>query len=89
MGANMSPLKIPQYMAYKKAMVVSDLNSHREILSDNVTALFVRHDDLKQWFDKIRLLLDSKSIRKKMGENCYYEYLKNFTPSGRIKKILN
>lgn len=88
LGAGSSPLKIPQYMAYKKAMVVSDLNSHREILSDNVTALFVRHDDVKQWFDKIRLLLDSRSIRKKMGENCYNEYLKNFTPRGRIKKIL-
>ena len=88
-GAGMSPLKIPQYMAYKMAMVVSDLNAHREILTQDQTALFVKHDNVEQWQRNIETLLDSPHLRKEMGENCYNEYTKNFTPSGRVKIILN
>ena len=85
----MSPLKLPQYLAYKMAMVVSDLNAHREILTQDQTALFVKHDNVEKWQKNIEKLLDSPHLRKEMGENCYNEYTKNFTPSGRVKIILN
>ena len=88
LGANMSPLKLPQYMAYRMAMVVSDLNAHREILTQDQTALFVKHDNVEQWRINIEKLLISSQKRKEMGENCYNEYLKNFTPTGRVKTIL-
>jgi len=89
LGANMSPLKLPQYMAYKMAMVVSDLNAHREILTQDTTALFVEHNNVEQWKQNIQKLLFSPLKREEMGENCYNEYLKNFTPSGRVTIILN
>ena len=89
LGANMSPLKLPQYMAYKMAMVVSDLNAHREILTQNHTALFVEHDNVEQWKNNIENLLFSPQKREVMGQNCYREYSKNFTPSGRVNIILN
>jgi len=89
LGANMSPLKIPQYMAYKKAIIVSDLNAHREILEDNKTAFIVNHSNVSKWVEKIRVLLDSKIMREKMGEACFKEYTENYTPIGRVKKILH
>lgn len=88
-GANMSPLKLPQYMAYKKAMVVSDLNAHQEILDQDITAMFVDFNDVNSWKDNIENLLSSPEKRIEMGENCYKEYLLKFTPKGRVKKILN
>lgn len=88
LGANMSPLKLPQYMAYRMATVVSDLNAHREILTQDTTALFVEHNNVEQWKQNIEKLLFSSEKREEIGENCYNEYLKNFTPAGRVKTIL-
>jgi glycosyltransferase involved in cell wall biosynthesis len=88
-GANMSPLKLPQYMAYKKAMVVSDLNAHQEILNQDITAMFVDFKDVNSWKNNIEKLLLSPEKRIEMGENCYKEYLLKFTPEGRVKIILN
>ncbi|MDA7604989.1 glycosyltransferase family 4 protein [Candidatus Pelagibacter sp.] len=89
LGANMSPLKLTQYMAYKKAMVVSDLIAHRELLNEGKTALFVKCDDINAWQNAIQILLNSQQKREIMGKNAYKEYLKNFTPEFRVKKILN
>ena len=88
-GGGMSPLKLPQYMAYKKAMVVSDLNAHQEILDQDKTTMFVDFDDVDAWKNSIEQLLLSPEKRIEMGENCYKEYLLKFTPEGRVKKILN
>jgi len=88
-GANMSPLKLPQYMAYKKAMIVSDLIAHQEILTHDRTALFVKFDDVDAWKASIEKLLLSPDKRIQMGEACFNEYLKYFTPEGRVKIILN
>lgn len=88
LGANMSPLKLPQYMAYSMATVVSDLNAHREILTQDTTTLFVEHNNVEQWKQNIEKLLFSSEKREHIGENCYNEYLKNFTPGGRVKTIL-
>jgi len=88
-GAGASPLKLPQYMAYKKAMVVSDLNAHQEILNQDITAMFVDFKDVNSWKNNIEKLLLSPEKRIEMGENCYKEYLLKFTPEGRVKIILN
>lgn len=88
-GANMSPLKLPQYMAYKKAMVVSDLVAHKEILDHDRTALLVKSDDIDAWKVNIEKLLSSPEKSTQMGENAFSEYLKNFTPQRRVEKILD
>ena len=87
-GANMSPLKLPQYMAYRRAIVASDLAAHREILTHGETALLVTSDDVDAWVAAVRRLLDDPEERARLGANAYREYLRDFTPSGRIKKIL-
>ena len=84
----MSPLKLAQYMAYKKTMVVSDLIAHREILKDEKKAIFVKFDNVDQWKNAIEGALNSPEESKSLGTNAYEEYLKNYTPEIRIKKIL-
>ena len=43
-------------MAYRMAIVVSDLNAHREIFNTRSTALFVEHNNVEQWKQNIEKL---------------------------------
>lgn len=88
-GAGMSPLKIPQYMANKKAIIASDIPAHREILRHNRTALLVAYDAVAEWVDAIDYLLKNPEKRARMGEEAFAAYKKDFTPEGRIKRVLN
>ena len=87
-GENMSPLKLPQYMAYKKAIVASDLPAHREVLDGDRTALLVKCDDIEAWADAIKFLIHNPEKRSKMGLEAFQEYQKGYTPAARIKSIL-
>lgn len=88
LGQNMSPLKLPQYMGYAKAIVASDLNSHREVLKHGETAFLVPHDDVNQWITATRSFLDSENKRKEFGSRAFDAYTAEFKPEQRIKKIL-
>lgn len=88
-GAGMSPLKIPQYMANQKAIVASDIPAHREILRHNKTSLLVGHDDVPKWVAAIDYLLRNPEKRARMGEEAFAAYKKDFTPEGRIKRVLS
>ncbi len=88
LGQNMSPLKLPQYMGYSRAIVASDLHAHKEILEDGKTALLVPHGDVSAWCKAINTLLESEDMRTEFGENSYAVYVAEFTPKQRITKIL-
>lgn len=87
-GQNMSPLKLPQYMGYGKAIVASDLNAHREVLEHERTAFLVPHNEINAWISSIRRFLVSPETRKKFGNTAREIYLSEFTPEQRITKIL-
>lgn len=88
LGQNMSPLKLPQYLSYGKAIVASDLNAHAEVLKDGTTALLVPHDDVARWVSSIRELVSSPRLRETMGRAAHAAYIGEFTPDHRIRKIL-
>lgn len=88
MGQNMSPLKLPQYMSYGKAIVASDLPTHREVLEDGETAVLVRHDDVDAWVAGVRQLLVDMDRREKLAKTGKQKYAAEFTPDIRVKKIL-
>lgn len=87
-GQNMSPLKLPQYMGYNRAIVASDLHAHREVLEHERTALLVPHDDVNAWKDAISRFFNSKDMRTRYGKEAYKDYKSEFTPEQRIQKIL-
>jgi glycosyltransferase involved in cell wall biosynthesis len=88
-GKGMSPLKIPQYMAYAKAIVASDIPAHREILKHNETALLVPADDVSEWVEAIKSFLENPEKRAEMGQKARQHYKSEFTPQIRVKRILD
>jgi len=87
-GMGMSPLKLPQYMSYGKAIVASDLLSHREILEHGKTALLVEPADAVAWSAAIRQLLNNPEQRSRIGRNAREGYFSGFTPERRVNGIL-
>lgn len=83
----MSPLKIPQYMGYGKAIVASDIAAHREILQNNNTALLVRSDNIDEWVDAINRLFYNQELKQKLETNARKAYYQGFTPEKRVKLI--
>lgn len=88
-GENMSPLKLPQYMSYGKAIVASDIPAHRECLIDHETALLVEHDNIDEWVSAINALLHDTEKRKEMGQQAINAYYSGFTHEMRVKNILS
>jgi glycosyltransferase involved in cell wall biosynthesis len=87
-GANMSPLKLPQYMGYAKAIIASDIPSHREVLRNEQNALLVTHDNPQEWKYAIERLLQDLELKQKLTAQALSDYESDFTPTIRVQKIL-
>ena len=88
-GAGMSPLKLPQYMAYHKAIIASDIPAHREVLTDKKNALLVSCDDVDAWVNAIQHLLLHSDQAHKIKDAAHNAYLQDYTPEKRVEKVLN
>lgn len=87
-GKGLSLLKIPQYMAYGKAIVASDLPAHREVLEHEKTALLVPAHDIAAWVAALRRLKDDASLRGQLGHAAHAVYTETFTPQKRVETVL-
>jgi len=87
-GQNMSPLKLPQYMAYSKCIIASDIPSHSSILRNEYNALLVKYDDINDWVKKIHTAIDDPQLKSKLEENAYKTYLSSFDPRTRVETIM-
>ena len=85
-GKFMSPLKIFEYMACKKAIITSDLPVLREVL-DEKAAILVPPDDVVSWINAINTLKKNKRLRQKLGEIAYNRFLAKHTWRHRAKEI--
>lgn len=88
-GRGMSPLKIPQYMGYGKAIVASDIPAHREILRHKQNAWLVTAGDENAWAKGIDFLLSNPAKRDALGKAARAQYESEFTPKKRVKLILD
>ena len=82
----MSPMKLFEYMSYRKAMVVSDYPVIREVLNDSNSVL-VKSDDLNAWVDALKLLKNA-AVRQQMGSKAYTRFIENYTWAIRVKEII-
>lgn len=89
LGANMSPLKISQYMASGKPIVASDLPAHRELLTDRSNALLVDAADVKSWKSAIELLSEDSDLARKLSNEARSFYLSRLTPRQRVESIVS
>ncbi len=85
----MSPLKIFEYMASKRPIIVTDLPSLREVLKDKETGLFVPPENPKALADAIIELSMNKNLYDNLVVNAYKEVSENYTWIKRSKTIYN
>ena len=54
-------------MLYKKPVVAFNLSSNPEIIDNHKTGFLVKQNNLDEFFEKIKLLAESKELRNRMG----------------------
>lgn len=82
----MSPLKLFEYMASRRPIVVSDLPSIREILDDQ-TAVFFESDNPEQLAGSIKKVIQDDDLAETISTKAF-EKVQNYTWQKRAEKIL-
>jgi glycosyltransferase involved in cell wall biosynthesis len=75
----MSPLKIFEYMAERKAIVCSDLPVLREVLNDRVSSWLVPPADFAAWVAALRTLETDAPLRLSLGLAAQRYFLAHHT----------
>ena len=81
----MSPLKMFEYMASKRPIVASDLESVREILNDT-NSILVAPDDPHDLANGLGKALSNIENSKRITDSAF-EDAKNYTWGARVEKI--
>ena len=82
----MSPMKLFEYMASRKAIIASDLPVLREVLNEQM-AMLVQPDDPDQWVEAIRQC-ESLSHRQTLAENAHQAFRGHYTWEKRAQKAI-
>ena len=85
----MSPLKIFDYMASGRPMIVSDLPVINEVLTNNKNAILCKPHDFDCWIKKIKILSYDKKISNKIAINAINLFKTEYSWESRAKKIYN
>ncbi|HPC94853.1 MAG TPA: glycosyltransferase [Sedimentisphaerales bacterium] len=83
----MSPLKLFEYMASRKAIISSDLPVLREVL-DERTAMLVPPEDIDRWVEAIKRCED-RSYRNALAEAAYNVFCEHYTWDKRAERVLS
>ncbi|SDF72940.1 glycosyltransferase family 4 protein [Sporolituus thermophilus] len=84
-----SPLKIFDYMAWRKPIVASDIPMVREILIDGQNAVLVSPENIDEWIKTLEYLAKDSAYRDNLAQ-CAYQTLKDkYTWKVRAQNILN
>jgi len=82
----MSPMKLFEYMASRRAIIASDLPVLREVLDEQM-AVFVEPDNPDQWVEAI-LCCEDRSFRQSLADSAYRAFLDQYTWKKRAQKVL-
>ncbi len=85
----MSPLKLFEYMAAGKAIVVSDLPAIEEVAEDGENAVLALPGDPDDWESKLRELIEDPGRRERLGASALELFLSRYTWEKRAERILN
>lgn len=83
-----SPLKLFEYMASKRPIIVSDLPVLQEIIIDNYNGLIAKGDDIEDWVKKIISLLSDINLSNYIATNAFNDILLKYNWRKRIKEII-
>jgi len=83
----LSPMKMFEYLACKRAIISSDLPVLREVLNDE-NAVLLPPQDVAAWMQTIAKLRDDPERREALA-NCAFQHARYYTWDERAKNILN
>lgn len=84
----MSPMKVFEYMASGRPMIVTDLPSIREIV-DETNALFVPSDDIKSLAITIEKIVNNKELAYTLTTNAIKDAKEKYSWHGRARIIMS
>jgi glycosyltransferase involved in cell wall biosynthesis len=83
-----SPTKLFEYMAMGKGIVASDLNQIGEVLKHDVTAWLVKPGDCASLMEGLKVLIDDKQRRQRLGRAARTEVIEKYTWREHTRKII-
>lgn len=84
----MSPLKIFEYMAAGKAIICSDLNVLKEVLTNRENAILCPPDEPKSWSAALEELNKNTQLRQQLGKQANLDFRRLYTWESRAKSVL-
>lgn len=84
----MSPLKIFEYMASHRPIIITNLPSVKEVLTDKVNAILINPDQPKELAEAIVMLKENPGLGKKIAEQAYEDVIK-YTWENRVMNIIS
>ncbi len=87
-AAFMSPLKLFEYMAWAKPMLVSDLPVLHEVLTHGETALLLPPDDVDAWVSALLYLANNPRACDRLAMRARAHYETHYSWQRRAQKIL-
>jgi len=84
-----SPIKIFEYMAAQKAILLPQMPGLEPIIQSGITGLFFQKNNLTDFIHQLRQLIQNQELRLRLGENARQRVLTEFTWDKTATKILN
>lgn len=84
----MSPMKIFEYMSYKKCIISSNLDVLKEVLTDGYNSILVAPTDIDQWVSAINKVVEDRDLFNRLSTNAYNDLVLKYTWSKRAKTII-
>jgi glycosyltransferase involved in cell wall biosynthesis len=83
-----SPTKLFEYMAMGKGIVASNLNQIGEVLKHDHTAWLVKPGDAESLMEGLKVLIDDRERRKRLGQAARNEVVAKYTWKEHTRKII-
>jgi len=84
----LSPIKIFEYMAAGKPMLVSDLPMLRKLLKHEQTALLCEPENVASWISALEQLRDDSDLANRLGTSACEEFRAKYTWKARAERIV-
>jgi len=78
---------LAEAMIKSKPVVAFNITSNPEIIKEGVTGFLVDYPDVKQFADKVELLIRNEALRKKIGRNGEKSVYDRFIIEDRISEV--
>ncbi len=84
----MSPLKIFEYMAVGKTMILSDIPVLHEVVEHNITGIFADPENVDEWKNNLLRLKENPFLRESIAVAARNKFIENYTWGKRAETAI-